>query len=135
MLDRTEFPAALVDLFEKASQALGERRAAITLQGVVARYWRLRYIDGRLNEETLAAVRGAIVQIGADRLIELFEARLKERFPEFTRPVEVPVETFPDTTGFETWQGDADVTVIPDESVEDDIETAEQPKARRRKRS
>lgn len=83
-----EMPSELRAAFDHAVEKIGWKRALIALQGILHRYSRLQFIDGLLRRETIKALRVAVAKIGIDRLVEIYQDRLKERFPaEFAEPV------------------------------------------------
>jgi hypothetical protein len=88
MIDVELIAAAVAEAEEK----IGRQRAVIALQGLVHEYQPLRVINGEVSEETALAISIVAHKLGADRLVELYQAKLEARFPAEFASVEEPVE-------------------------------------------
>jgi hypothetical protein len=73
-------PIEIAPIFERAINVIGFQRAAIALQGVIARFEPVRVINGELEEETFKALAIVGRKIGFDELTRLYDQRLKDRF-------------------------------------------------------
>lgn len=114
-----EVPADLRAALDRAADRIGRQSATIVLQGLLHSYRKLQCIDGRLSRETVEAIDLFARRQGVDQLVEMYETRLRERFP--TEFVE---------TAFE------ELTVAAPESVEtnDEAEPTVMRKPKRRRK-
>lgn len=84
-------PDRLRDHVADAALAFGRERAVLCLQAVINDYFALRLINGVMTGELKMAIGVVSVQIGMDRLIEIYDKRvaaLKERMAVAENPAE-----------------------------------------------